>query len=343
MRVCIPLADSPQGGAYSFFRNFRKYLEERGVAFSERLDDEADVLMANSWVVPYRAVAGAKRAHPTLRVLHRIDGSARDYGRDTAADLRQALVNLLADVTVFQSAYGREVTRRRIIGQDGPVIHNPVDGDRFRPDGERLALAGTVRVAHVAFSTNPKKGSAAVYDLARRRPDVSFVMVGRYAEPPALANLAFLGYADWDRLPVILRSCHLLLFLSENETCPNVVLEAMASGLPVLYRPSGGTAELVGSCGLPVDPRVFDQALEEVMDRRAALAPAARQRAVGEFSCGVVFPRYLEAAGAAVRRPLPGPAARLAVLARVRPAPLVVARWLGALARRRRPSPAGAA
>jgi len=122
------------------------------------VDVEADVLVANSWVVAPGVVARARRRWPALRVLHRIDGSAADYGREGLADVRQALVNLLADATVFQSAYGRDVTRRRrIVLQDGPVIHNPVDVDRFRPDGPRVELPGRVRVAHVAFSTNPRK------------------------------------------------------------------------------------------------------------------------------------------------------------------------------------------
>ncbi len=343
MRLCLPIADTPQGGMHSFYRNFRKYVTESGIPVTDRPGDDCDALFANSWVVAFRTVAAAKRAHPALKVLHRIDGSAVDYGRDPASDIRQALVNLLADVTVFQSRYGRDATRsRRIILQDGPVIHNPVDVDRFRPDGGQITLPGTVRVAHVAFSTNPRKGSAEVYELARRCPHVSFIMVGRYERPLTLPNLNFLGYAGWDRLPAVLRSCHVLLILSKNETCPNVVLEALASGLPVLYKPSGGTEELVGACGLPVDTRSFDRGLEEVMDRRALLAAAARQRALKQFSFDAVFPRYLAAVSAAVRRPLPGPGARLRVLSRVRPAPTTVARWLASRAWRR-PSPSSVA
>src|SRR5713226_6483727 len=147
MRLCLPIADTRLGGMHSFYRNFRKYLTESGIPFTDRPGDDCDALMANSWVVAYRTVATAKSAHPALKVLHRIDGSAVDYGRDPASDIRQAMVNLLADVTVFQSRYGREATRsRQIIRQDGPVIHNPVDVDRFRPDGERITLPGAVRI-----------------------------------------------------------------------------------------------------------------------------------------------------------------------------------------------------
>src|SRR5688572_1586116 len=343
MKLCVPVADAPQGGMYSFFRNFRKHLDDAAVSVTDDVEGDYDVLIANSWVVPDALIARAKRRRPRLKVLHRIDGSAADYGRDPASDVRQALVDLLADATVFQSAYGREVTRRRrIIAGDGPVVHNAVDVDRFRPDGARLSLPGTVRLAHVAYSTNARKGAAAVFDLARRRADITFVMVGRYESPPALPNVVMLGLADWERLPAILRSCEALLTLSENEACPNVVLEGLASGLPVLYKASGGTPELVGECGVAVDAGTFDDALAGVLARHAALAAAARARAQERFAFGAVFPRYLDAVTRASRRPLPGPADYVRALGRLRASPATVARWLASRARRAATPAAGA-
>jgi glycosyltransferase involved in cell wall biosynthesis len=342
MKLCVPVTDAPQGGMYSFFRNFRKYLAATSVAVTDDVEGEYDVLIANSWVVPDALVARAKRRRPELKVLHRIDGSAADYGRDPASDVRQALVDLLADATVFQSAYGREVTRRRgIIACDGPVVHNAVDLDRFRPDGARLPLPGTVRLVHVAYSTNARKGAAAVFELARRRADVTFVMVGRYDAAPALPNVIMLGLADWERLPVILRSCTALITLSENEACPNVVLEGLASGLPVLYKSSGGTPELVGECGAAVDGDTFDAALATVVARHAALAVAARARAEERFGFSAVFPRYLDAVTRAGRRPLPGAADYVRALGRLRASPSTVARWLASRARRSALSAAG--
>jgi glycosyltransferase involved in cell wall biosynthesis len=329
MRLCFPIADAPQGGMYSFFRNFRAYCAAADIPVVDDIQSDYDVLVVNSWVVPDRLVALAKRRQPALRVLHRIDGSAVDYGRDAASDVRQALVDLLADVTVFQSAYGRDATRRRgVIESDGPVVHNPVDIERFRPDGPREALPGTVRLAHVAFSTNARKGAAEVLELAARRPDVTFVMIGSERPGPAPPNVVTIGYADWTRLPALLRSCTALLTLSENETCSNVVLEALASGLPVLFKASGGTPELVGTCGSAVDRERFDVALADVLARHAALATAARARATEHFAFDAVFPRYLAAMRGAARRPLPRFTDYARVLHRLRASPSTIARWL---------------
>ena len=337
MRICLPVADAPEGGMHAFFRNFRAYLARLGNDVTDDVGGEYDALVVNSWVVRYRVVARAKRERPALRVLHRIDGAATLYGRGGIADTRQALVNLLADVTVFQSAWGRRATfGPGIIGQDGPVIHNPVDTDRFCPAGERVPLPGRVRVAHVAFSTNARKGAAAIWTLARRRPDLQFIMVGRYESAPALDNLTFLGYAGWERLPAVLRGCDVFVTFTENETCSNAVLEALATGLPVLYRASGGTGELVGPGGATVEIGTFALVLEEILDRRPALAEAARARAVGSFGFDAIFPRYLDALQTASRRPLPGPAGCLRTLARVPPPAGAVAHWVAARARLRR-------
>jgi len=328
VKLCLPVADARGGGMYSFFRNLRTWLTQRGLPFTDRIDDDWDVVVVNSWALPFRTVQAVKRARPRGRVLHRIDGSAVDYGRDAPSDVRQALVNACADVTVFQSAYGREATReRRVILADGPVVHNPVDVDRFRPDGERDPLPGTLRVAHVAYSTNDRKGAAGVYEIARRRPDVTFILAGRYEGVPALANVVDVGYVDWAKLPAMLRGCHVLLTLAENETCSNVVIEALASGLPVLYRASGGTPELVGDGGARVTVDTFDEALADVLARRDGFAAAARRRALEHFSFDVIFPRYLAAAESAERHPVPGVSSQLQTVFRVRPPVGAVARW----------------
>lgn len=63
----------------------------------------------------------------------------------------------------------------------------------------------------------------------------------RAAAPP---SVAFLGYLDRGRtLPQLYASVDTFVFASETETLGLVVLEAMASGLPVIAVPAGGVAE----------------------------------------------------------------------------------------------------
>ena len=43
-----------------------------------------------------------------------------------------------------------------------------------------------------------------------------------------------------------------LFFPSENDPCPNTVVEALLAGVPVCFNPLGGTVELVNECGVPL-------------------------------------------------------------------------------------------
>ena len=44
-----------------------------------------------------------------------------------------------------------------------------------------------------------------------------------------------------------------MYFPSEKDPCPNTVIEAILSGVPVCYNSVGGTVELVRNCGEPLD------------------------------------------------------------------------------------------
>ena len=306
-RLCVPIEQRPEGGMYTFIGNLTTYLGAHGVGYTRNVGDDYDVLFVNSWVVPYRVVSSVKRRRPDVTVVQRVDGSAVDYGRLGDGDARQARVNLLADLTIFQSVYSRYSTREkyRVIAQDGPVIYNPVDTTRFCPGAVDKRPGARPRVASASFSTNRMKGLAEVGDFADDHPDVDFVLCGPIDGIRPRANLQQLGHLDRQTMAETLRSCDVFLNLSENDPCPNVVLEALASGLPVLYKPSGGVPELVGECGAAIDRSTFRAALDRMQSCLPEWKVRARARAIGWFAPDNIFPAYLAAIAQAERRPLP--------------------------------------
>jgi len=62
-------------------------------------------------------------------------------------------------------------------------------------------------------------------------------LVGRYAQRDA---------------PALFRRAHVLLHPKVRDPCPNVVLEALACGVPVVHSASGGVPDLVGDSGIGV-------------------------------------------------------------------------------------------
>ena len=111
----------------------------------------------------------------------------------------------------------------------------------------------------------------------------------------------FPGFVRGQALSRLYASADLFVFPSPNETFGNVVLEAMASGLPVLAVAAGGPADLVehGRSGWlcpPGDPAAFGGALERLcndLGLRRSLAAAGLVRA-GGFHWRAVHGRLLD-------------------------------------------------
>lgn len=145
-----------------------------------------------------------------------------------------------------------------------------------RPDAEIVLFVG--RLA-------PVKGVRdlleAVRLLAAQRPRLELVMLGdgplRATGESAVEEAGLGGRVRWLGVRPVqevarwLAVADLLCLPSHSEGCPNVVLEAMACGRPVVASAVGGVPELLKpECGIlvpPADPRRLGEALAEALDR----------------------------------------------------------------------------
>ncbi|MFV0420979.1 glycosyltransferase [Oleidesulfovibrio sp.] len=112
------------------------------------------------------------------------------------------------------------------------------------PDKTRLLYVG-----RISREKNLHILAQAFKQLINRRNDVELVIVGDgpWAEPmqSALAGLPviFTGYLADDELSAAYASADVFVFPSGTDTFGNVVLEAQASGLPVIVTDKGGPCE----------------------------------------------------------------------------------------------------
>lgn len=98
------------------------------------------------------------------------------------------------------------------------------------------------------------------------KKDTHLVMVGDgplYSElsQQYQENITWTGFLEGEQLAKVYASSDLFLFPSETETFGNVVLEALASGLPVIGANAGGVSHLVrdGKTGFLCEPSHKDQ------------------------------------------------------------------------------------
>lgn len=195
------------------------------------------------------------------------------------------------------------------------VIPNGVDTARFTPATSSRS-DNAFRVLAVGRLQEQKNHAFALRMLSEAKSRLSrpleYHIVGdgplrgaleqKATELGLAANITWHGWLPREHLPELYRSCDCLLHPTLYEGMPNVVLEAMASGLPVIASEVAGNRETVmdDKTGFVLklgDPSPFADALVSLAGDSAAqsrIASAARGWVEAECSWDRATGRYLE-------------------------------------------------
>ncbi len=176
------------------------------------------------------------------------------------------------------------------------IIYNGVDDRTFRPP-ESPRLGPEVNIVCVARLIERKGQHHLLHALAQLQAagvsGVRLTLVGTGDAEQFLRRLAaelsvseivtFAGSVAHDQVPAVYRQADIFVLPSQNEGMSIALLEAMASGLPVIVTNGGGTAELVraGVNGFVVpwaDAAALARALETLV------RDAVRRQCMGEQS-----------------------------------------------------------
>ena len=201
-----------------------------------------------------------RRARRGPVLIHRLDGVAElARGHKTKADEVQPAVNRLTDHTIFQTEYCRISFAEHcgVIPRSWWVIRNAVDPQVFFPNPDPPEQDEQFRLVAVSWSSNPLKGFATIAEVSRL-PGVELTFVGNWCPDVDPANVKVAGVLRSAELAEVMRSSHAMIHAGWNEACSNVILEAMACGLPVIYRDSGGNRELAGEYGVALTEDLAD-------------------------------------------------------------------------------------
>jgi glycosyltransferase involved in cell wall biosynthesis len=166
------------------------------------------------------------------------------------------------------------------------VQHNGVDGDSFVIQDRqqvrvRLGLEGDRKYVCFVGNLKVEKGVDVLIDamdrlVNARKRDVDLVIVGSGAEEERLRSaveamclkhrVRFAGRRPHPEIKDWIAACDVFCLPSRREGCPNVVLEALSCGRPVVASDVGGVPELLSaSNGLVVPPDDAD-ALTAALD-----------------------------------------------------------------------------
>ena len=308
----------PAAGRFTASNVVRTLADARAV---RRASTGADVVHVHTALVPLvtmvragilvRAAGAGRRGNRVL--LHVHSGLVELWLRGR---LRTALARLLLRPchVVIACSEGSRAALARVLGDRVVLVDNGVDVAAFSPPAERSE--GTPRILYAGL-LSPRKG---VTDLVRasrllleRGVAHELVLAGgtpdegpdderaaRSEESPAAR---WLGPQPHDAMPDLYRSADVFCLPSWWEAMPLSVLEAMATGLPVVATPVGDVPRVVrpGETGSLVPPRA-PEALAGALE--ALLTDPATRRDRGRAARSLVENSHSEAVTVAGLREL---------------------------------------
>jgi L-malate glycosyltransferase len=149
------------------------------------------------------------------------------------------------------------------------VIPNGVDTEEFKPKNN--SLNQTIEILSVGRLI-PRKGFDYLINALGGLNNVKLTIVGDGPERENLeilaqkqkVNLNLRGVVDHDKMAEEYQSGDIFALPSLNEGMSNAILEAMASGLPIITTETGGTEELINNNGFIVKERSAKSIREKI-------------------------------------------------------------------------------
>tara|TARA_Y100000310_G_scaffold173103_2_gene173222 strand:+ start:919 stop:1815 length:897 start_codon:yes stop_codon:yes gene_type:complete len=250
------------GGSNTFSYNFNRWLIQSNL----KVIKEKNIKKANLAIVIADKIEPDKlrKIKNNCFIIHRLDEHLENNETGFRKEKHEKIkkLNQLADVTVYQSKFVFE-NMHPYLGSPSKyeIIHNGGMQDEFYPSESYGKFIG-----HVTWGVGGKKRLDVLYNIIRTYPKLDFLLVGRHAESEYnfqdFSNVKSVGTINRKDLLSYYHQMQFLLFPSENDPCPNTVIEAMLSGIPICYNKRGGTIELVKDCGVVLDE--FSHLVENV-------------------------------------------------------------------------------
>ncbi len=235
--------------------------------------------------------------------------SKSSYHRDLLAEEKLMFEgDALKKVICNSNMVKEEIANNFVIDKEKlTVIYNAVDCDVYKPVGAKvkatlrrgLDIPETALVFLFAGSGFERKNLGATLRAFSELPESCYLLVvGRDKKHLAYHKLAdqlgcgdrvqFLGAQEKSKMPALYQLADVLVLPTIYDPFPNVILEALATGLPCITTPNCGAVDVIpdASCGVIVDA-ADDRSLASAMaayqesDRLRVESVSARQLALG--------------------------------------------------------------
>ena len=329
--VCVLPALKGPGGPSAFQSKLKSGLGDIGIEVHHNIHhSNTGSLLIIGGTKRFADLVYAKRRG--IKIIQRLDGmnwlhkrsstGMRHYLRSEIINLQLSIIRRwFADEIVYQSTFTRDWwnTVYKSLKTPAHVIRNGVDLKLFNPYGPEMTPKQFIRILVVegSFKGGHERD---LYNAVEAASQISMkldelvelMVVGdapremrESVAPQGKATVRWMGLVPHAEIPAIDRSAHLLFPAEINAACPNAVVEALASGLPVVSYATGSIPELVGDDGgavvpyganywklEPPDTGALAEAAVKVLDNLEDYRKSARKRAEENFSLKEMVDSY---------------------------------------------------
>ncbi len=195
--------------------------------------------------------------------------SFKDRSRYQILEIKQFLSFYFSSGILFISDYARKFISNKypsLKRKPNSVVYHGV-ADRFSKPLEASAETGKIRFLYVSILNYYKHQDIlieAFAELRKTHPEVELDLVGpahsaylKNLQPALDASKEFVHYhgmVPHSEIHDFYKQADAFIFASTCENMPNILVEAMRSGLPVICSNFGPMPEILGEAGLYFDP-----------------------------------------------------------------------------------------
>ncbi|MBK16608.1 MAG: hypothetical protein CMK49_01140 [Prochlorococcus sp. SP3034] len=235
---------------------------------------------------------------------------------------KMSIIYHASNYIFWQSKFSQKASEKYLgkrLGS-GEILYNSVDTNTFKPSGEiytnkfTFLITGNInkrsnyRITTIIQSLEGliKEYKNIHLNIAGCVEDKKYFL-RKIKELQLDSYITFIDEFSQKEAPLIYQRANAYITIAYNDNCPSAVIEALSSGLPVLYSNSGGIPELVNKdsgIGLQVKedwsktqiPNVSDiqKGMIKIMENKENMSKAARIRAIENFDIKYWIKRHEE-------------------------------------------------
>lgn len=242
------------GGPSTFMKNLKDYLDEVGYQYSNSFWKAKGIFFP----MGYRPQTLWVAKRLAMKIIQRLDGvyypSKHGSNYIKLNRLQKNNYQKYSDYIIFQSVHSRDQCFNmfgEIPNNRYSIIYNGVNTKIFYPDKKIQDIKSKIKFITTGSFRNIDMIEPIILALDYLKKNYNFELhivgpilnkdLGPYFDRD---YIVYHNSKDLKGVAELLRSSHIFLYSHLNPPCPNSVIEAIATGLPVVGFDSGAMAEL---------------------------------------------------------------------------------------------------